>query len=158
MDNTIKHLIRLNIELEGALRVADSRPCADALDLAREKFAEMTSLFAALSSSSADCVVKVEKPAPVSEPVEKTVSEKTAETARGDIRKMLTLNDKFLFRREIFNGSDAELNDTLDLVASMDTLREAEEYLYEDLQLDAENDSVRQFISILESYFGHTVR
>ena len=71
---------------------------------------------------------------------------------------MLTLNDKFLFRRELFNGSDAELNDTLDLIASMDSLHEAEEYLYDDLQLDPENESVRDFMNILTTYFSSPAR
>lgn len=168
MDNTLKRLIRLNIELEGVLRVADSRSNADALNIARDKFTEMSSLFASLAPLTSESVAKTDEPEtifppdPVSaqkpEAEKKTAGGKAAEVPRGDIRKMLTLNDKFLFRREIFNGNDTELNDTLDLIASMDTLQEAEEYLYDDLQLDAENESVGEFISILESYFNNGVR
>ncbi len=175
MEDTIKKLIRLNVELEGVLRVAFDRPCAEAMDAARDKFAEMSALFAGLGKAPvcekapvADEPLKVapepEKKAPLA-PLDPAPAPESATTAappaaapRGDIRRMLTLNDKFLFRRELFNGSDTELNDTLDLVASMASMREAEEYLYDDLQLDPDSDSMRQFIEILGSYFNTSSR
>ena len=40
----------------------------------------------------------------------------------------------------------------------MDSLHEAEEYLYDDLQLDPENESVRDFMNILTAYFSSPAR
>ncbi len=185
-NDTLRRLIRLNVELEGALRVAEARPGVEAMDVARDKFAEMSALFATLENPPAEVVddpltgLKEDEalngeaqpdPEPTAaevplggNPVEtdadaRDVADAAAgKTQRGDIRKMLTLNDKFLFRRELFNGSDAELNDTLDLIASMDSLHEAEEYLYDDLQLDPENESVRDFMNILTTYFSSPAR
>ena len=70
-----------------------------------------------------------------------------------DLRKMFTLNDKFLFKRELFNNSDVEFNDTLALIASMHSLDEAQEYLFEDLQWDEESAPVRDFMSVINSFF-----
>lgn len=186
INDTLSRLIRLNVELEGALRVAEARPGVEAMDVARDKFAEMSALFALLEAPSVkdlddpltgvkeDEALNGEKqpdPEPTTSeiplggnPVEtdadaRGVADAAADKAqRGDIRKMLTLNDKFLFRRELFNGSDTELNDTLDLIASMDSLHEAEEYLYDDLQLDPENENVRDFMNILTTYFSSATR
>ena len=71
----------------------------------------------------------------------------------GDIRKAMTLNDKFLFRRELFGGNDAELNDTIELLASMHSFDEVEEYIYDDLQWDRKNPTVVDFMEIIKTYF-----
>lgn len=184
MEDTIKKLIRLNVELEGVLRVAEARPSAEALAAACDKFGEMSALFDTLGEPKAEdddklitdvkeeeAVSAEEAPETVAPPVAldpepaapaapalEAPSAPAPAAPRGDIRKMLTLNDKFLFRRELFNGSDTELNDTLDLVASMDSMHEAEEYLYDDLQLDPENDTVRDFVNIIAAYFNNQAR
>ncbi len=95
------------------------------------------------------------EPEPVvkTEPVAKPIPAPAAPIALGDIRKSMTLNDKFLFRRELFGGSDAEFNDTLDLLTSMDSLDEAEEYMYHDLQWDPENPVVADFMTIIATHF-----
>ena len=65
----------------------------------------------------------------------------------------MTLNDKFLFRRELFGGNDAELNDTIELLASMHSFDEVEEYIYDDLQWDRKNPTVVDFMEIIKTYF-----
>ena len=52
-NDTLRRLIRLNVELEGALRVAEARPGVEAMDVARDKFAEMSALFATLENPPA---------------------------------------------------------------------------------------------------------
>jgi len=198
MEETIKRIIRLNVELEGVLRVVAERKSDEAMESARGKFAEMSALFASIEAVTAmsgdkeegksdpEEVEKAaapdgkelpepepetkekepEKELPVEsaeeEPIVSAPSREPAAEPRkvvhGDIRKVFTLNDKFLFRRELFSGNDAEFNDTLDLIESMASLREAEEYLYEDLQWDAENDSVRDFMNIITGYFSQQSR
>lgn len=200
MDTTIKRLIRLNVELEGALRVISERSSAEALDSVREKFSEMESLFASLNVPAAPdeptpelkSEAKLEpesKPEnteikyaeaengesePMDEPDDASVprcgkivetdaeAEKAAKSPiavddsslKSDIRKAFTLNDKFRFRRELFGNNDAELNDTLDLIATMHSMDEAEEYAYEDLAWDRDDEAVADFMAIISNFFN----
>lgn len=191
MTDTYDKLLRLNVELEGALRVLRERDSADALEVAREKFDCMKSLFDSLHCTCTTTVKEEEaegaEEAPLEEPsieevapaatvvesdseaVEAALDESApyaAEVAEaksptpavqtrtvGDIRKAMTLNDKFLFRRELFGGNDAELNDTIELLASMHSFDEVEEYIYDDLQWDRKNPTVVDFMEIIKTYF-----
>lgn len=71
----------------------------------------------------------------------------------GDIRRSLTLNDKFRFIRELFGGSDVDFNGTLDLIATMHSPAEAREYLLQDLAWDAESPLVADFLAYVDNYF-----
>ncbi len=198
MTNIYEQLLRLNVELEGALRVLRERDSYQALQVATEKFEAMSSLFQSLKERAAantPTEIKEEEAvgteqAPLNEPAQKSVpdnaviadsdassieaavdeasksakeSEKDPIEAKvsnitipqtvGDIRKSMTLNDKFLFRRELFGGNDAELNDTLELLASMHSFDEAEEYIYDDLQWNREDPTVSDFMSIIKTFF-----
>lgn len=171
----IDKLIKLNVELEGALRVLQSRPSDHALELAQEKFAELSANFAGFGKTEEETPVMVKEDeavaaeeAPLSEPSADEVPQdepvvendieavKVAEvepTAIGDIRRNLTINDKFLFKRELFGGSDEEFNDTLDLISAMHSREEAAEYLFDDLAWDRSNPTVKEFWSMVESFF-----
>lgn len=198
MTNIYEQLLRLNVELEGALRVLRERDSYQALQVATEKFEAMSSLFQSLkeraaantpteikeeeavgaeqtplnepaqkdvpdnaviadsdASSIEAAVDEASKSAKESEedPIEAKVSNITIPQTVGDIRKSMTLNDKFLFRRELFGGNDAELNDTLELLASMHSFDEAEEYIYDDLQWNREDPTVSDFMSIIKTFF-----
>lgn len=191
MTDTYDKLIRLNIELEGALRVLRERDSADALEVAREKFEYMKSLFDSLHCTCTTTVKEEEAEGAEESPLEEPSVEEIAPAAAvvesdsqaveaaldetapqvsavadvktpapavqtrtvGDIRKAMTLNDKFLFRRELFGGNDAELNDTIELLASMHSFDEVEEYIYDDLQWDRKNPTVVDFMEIIKTYF-----
>lgn len=174
---TVDQLIRLNVELEGALRVLQARPSAEALLAAQEKYAEFSRLFGGLAAVAGDTpatpaeikddeVVGAEE-APLEEPTEAdvpaeaiVVEDDTAaqRAARregsGDIRRSMTLNDKFMFRRELFGGSAEEFNDTLDLISAMSSFDEAREYLFDDLAWDPETPAVKEFLNLVSNYFG----
>ncbi len=70
-----------------------------------------------------------------------------------DLRKAFSLNDKFRFRRELFGNSDTDMTDTLNLVSAMSSQCEAEEYFYHDLEWDAENEEVQEFMAIIANHF-----
>lgn len=70
-----------------------------------------------------------------------------------DLRKAFTINDKFRFRRELFGNSDTEITDAINLVSAMSTMTEAEEYFYNDLEWDRENEEVQEFMSIIANHF-----
>ncbi len=199
MDNIINQLIQLNVELEGALRVAAERTSPEALVIANNKFDEMSCLFQQLNAigngTNADESVDNEiadDEAVVDVTVDDVITdnateaeaddepaddEPAADDGRGetvavgnaqgtvtihvderilksDIRKTLTLNDKFRFRRELFSGNDAEFNDTLDLLATMQSMEEAEEYIYDDLQWNRDDETVADFMSIICNFFN----
>lgn len=63
------------------------------------------------------------------------------------------VNDRFRFRRELFNNSDPEFAATMDLVATMDSYEEAEEYFLTDMGWDAENQDVIDFLEVIRKYF-----
>ncbi len=68
-----------------------------------------------------------------------------------DIRKSLTLNDKFLFRRELFNGDEGLFSETLSLLGSMTDINDIKDYLYNDLCFDPNDPNVIRFIEIIQS-------
>lgn len=69
------------------------------------------------------------------------------------VRKAFSLNDRFRYKRELFANSDVEMNNTLDLVDTMKTYAEAEEYFYNDLQWDKESLEVIDFMFIIRNHF-----
>lgn len=69
------------------------------------------------------------------------------------VRKRFTLNDRFRFKRELFANSDVEMNSTLDLVDTMGSYAEAEDYFYNDMQWDSESSEVIDFMFIIRNHF-----
>lgn len=65
-----------------------------------------------------------------------------------------TLNDRFRFRRELFSNSDAEYSSAMNLIASMESYEEAEEYFLDELGWSLENPEVKDFMDIIQKYFG----
>lgn len=70
-----------------------------------------------------------------------------------DIYKAFTINDKFRFRRELFRNSQDEFDETLDVIAQMNTFDEAEDYFYNDLCWDADNEDVKEFMETVKKHF-----
>ena len=82
-----------------------------------------------------------------------TLDEKLARERAQDIFKAFTLNDKFRFRRELFRDSQEEFDDALNIISQMSTIGEAEEYIYDDLCWDPENEDVKAFMDIVTKHF-----
>ena len=74
-----------------------------------------------------------------------------SERKRGKL--VFSINDKFRFRKELFNNSDADFNNTLVLVASMDNYEEAEEYFLNEEGFDKNNRAVTDFLEVIKRYF-----
>lgn len=66
---------------------------------------------------------------------------------------VFSINDRYRFKRELFNNSDADFNNTLALVASMEDYDEAEDYFLGELQWDQKRGEVVDFLEILKRYF-----
>lgn len=94
----------------------------------------------------------VDSPAiPEDEPVFNDVI--TRSMAHDDYRKMLTLNDKFRFRRELFENSEKLFADALNTIDAMRSFAEAEDYFFNTLEWDKESEEVAEFMSKLKAYF-----
>lgn len=173
----LQRLIELNIEIEGALRVYAERANEDALAIAQAKAQQLNELLCKVEVEHAEepqPTVQPEAVAPQVEPEEEpmpTVIEpaiatptpkpaaespticETRPLRRLPIRNHFTINDMYYFRREVFDGYAQDFEDTLDLFESMHSFAEAEEYMYDDLMFDRENNDVKSFMSIVENYF-----
>lgn len=74
-------------------------------------------------------------------------------SARGDIRKIFTLNDIYKFRRQLFSNSQEQFSQALSLIESMKSTYEADDYFYNTLKWDKENPDVKDFMSTISAYF-----
>lgn len=63
------------------------------------------------------------------------------------------INDRFRFRRELFNGSDEAFNGMLDKVSVMYDYEDAEAYFIGIKGLDPEDETVADFLDILKAYY-----
>ena len=193
-------LIRLNIELEGLLRILADRDNADARALLEAKFAQYSDLMHLYLAqetpmqsvpapaiepeqpvapepeavpatepvpepiyevaSEPEVIVEPE-PVPVQEPIivpepepepipEPEPAQPTRTAVNTRLLKAFTLNDKFRFRRELFNGDGDDFADTLSLLAHMPSYAEAADYLTNDLLWDTRNPNVEDFLAILK--------
>ena len=70
-----------------------------------------------------------------------------------ELRKALSLNDRFRFRRELFGNSDIRMNETLSLIDAMQSYEEAEDFILNDLNWDVENPDVAEFMKIVQKHF-----
>lgn len=75
----------------------------------------------------------------------------TSEDQRGKL--VFSINERFRFRKELFDNSDADFNNTLALVASMEDYEEAEDYFINEEGFDKNNKAVRDFLEVLKKYF-----
>lgn len=75
----------------------------------------------------------------------------TPQKAKKQIK--IPLNDRYIFRRELFNFSDEEMQEALQVVEEMSSVEELEDYFYNDLCWDPDNEVVKDFMSIITSQF-----
>lgn len=64
-----------------------------------------------------------------------------------------TLNDKFLFRRELFCGDSRQFDEAVKLIEEMPTYADAESYLADACGWDLEQPVVAQFIAVVKDSF-----
>lgn len=94
---------------------------------------------------------------PMKEEKDKVKEEKDQEnlTKSSDRGKLVfSINDKFRFRKELFENSDIDFNNSLALVASMDDFDEAEYYFINDIGLNPADPTVKDFFDIVKRYFS----
>ncbi len=99
--------------------------------------------------------VPADSPAQIEESEIFEVSEDTfsPEDAGRRERPVLSVNDRFRFRRELFSNSDSDFNAALNAVATMDSYDEAEAYFLHQLDWNPEERVVEEFLEMLRRYF-----
>ncbi len=68
-------------------------------------------------------------------------------------RLVFSINDRYRFKRELFDNSDVDFNNTLAIVASMESYDEAEDYFLNELQWDPKREDVADFLEVIKRYF-----
>ena len=90
----------------------------------------------------------------VENPVDNSVDKVVYKSTRSDFKRAFTLNDLFLFRRELFKGDDALMHKTIDHLNQIETLNESLTYLQCEFSFDLESQTVKSFVSLLEKRFA----
>ena len=70
-----------------------------------------------------------------------------------DFRKAFSLNDRFRFRRDLFHGNENVMNRVVSDLNDLHTLAESKEYIESQLQWDLNDETVKDFIQLLEKRF-----
>lgn len=71
-----------------------------------------------------------------------------------DIRKAISLGDRFLFQRELFASDGEKMSKTIDILNKMHSLEEATEYIEKHFRWQEDNPATKLFISILHRRFS----
>lgn len=82
-----------------------------------------------------------------------TVGEMMSVRRAKELRRAISLNDRFRFRRELFGNSDVRMTETLALIDAMTDCGEAREYLLNDLGWDVDEPVVKEFLALVENHF-----
>lgn len=62
-----------------------------------------------------------------------------------------SVNDRYRFSRELFNGDMAEMEETLDAISGLSSAEEVVDYLANDLCWDPDSETVKDFVAIVLS-------
>ncbi len=81
---------------------------------------------------------------------QKKVAAGNPERSRG---RLFSINDRFLFAREIFGGNLKNFDRCMDEIITLDSYDEAEEYMIDEWNLDAETPGGIRFLSIISKLF-----
>jgi hypothetical protein len=81
------------------------------------------------------------------------VDQKLQRTLSKDIRKAISLNDRFRFQRELFANSANALDTAIEHIEAMRTYGNAELYFFTQLGWDRDNEVVQDFMNIVRNHF-----
>ncbi len=91
----------------------------------------------------------------VFEQVFRTHSSSSNVTAKKeDFRRLMTLNDRFLFQRELFHGDVGMLNHTIDIINEQEEPELAKAYVREEFKWDEDNLTVGLFMGMIDRHFS----
>lgn len=91
--------------------------------------------------------------APAAENDDIRVDEMLTRRGANDLKKVFTLNDKFRFRRELFNQDDDLFRATLETLNEMPDYNSAKTYLLSLPGWSEDNDTVQDFLSTIKPHY-----
>ena len=112
-----------------------------------------------LESKAAEAKVEnVGQPAPEvaepkSEPKPTPVVAEHEPELKPDIMSTFTINDRFLFLRELFDGDERRFNETLSSIQHMSNMNQVENYIADVLNWDHSNEVVKEFTRLVSRSF-----
>lgn len=163
MNPVIDRMLGLTADIAEELLAAkdagsDSLP--EGLKLKIISLAELAATVDTAPSPSAEPeVVEAQSPEVVEEPQEETYEVEPDEDAPcrnldpADIFKAFSINDAFLYRREIFGGSRQRFMEALERVATLPDRQALQEYLVESLGLNLNKTPGKEFYQSLVAFF-----
>lgn len=69
------------------------------------------------------------------------------------LKSAFSLNDRFLYSREIFDGKMKMFDSTLEFIEDIDNFSVIEDFFYNEMELNPDNPSVISFMEILRPHF-----
>lgn len=84
---------------------------------------------------------------------QKKTTDQTYQPSVPDLRKAIGINDRFLFQRELFNGSAEVYNQTLDQLNSMQNLTSALSFLKTNFNWDTASETYEMFLKTVKRRF-----
>jgi len=70
-----------------------------------------------------------------------------------DLKRSISLNDRFLFQRELFNNDREEMNSMMTRLNAFDNYHHAESYLREHSSWNFDNPTVKDFLRVIKKGF-----
>ncbi|RNC66820.1 hypothetical protein [Proteiniphilum sp. X52] len=70
-----------------------------------------------------------------------------------DLKRGISLNDRFLFQRELFNNNRQEMNRVMEILNGLGSFDEAENYLKKELNWNFESQTVKEFLLVIKKGF-----
>lgn len=71
-----------------------------------------------------------------------------------DLKKYFSLNDRYLYSRELFGGDMKMFDSTLRFLEGVKDFSDIEDYFYSELEWDPEDPNVASFLDILRPHFN----
>lgn len=90
------------------------------------------------------------EPQEVTTPAVKAAEEKHEQH---DVTAAFSINDRFLFLRELFDGNSQQFNDAIGVIQRMSNIDQVQQFVTDVLQLDSSNDIVKEFIRLINLSF-----
>jgi hypothetical protein len=136
-----------------------------ALDIVNQLDADLCEMEASQCGSIASLLInrpvglRTEEPAkaPVNKQPVKSPSfrsGKAGKKRRADLRKLLTINQRFMFLRDLFKGNEKGMNQAFTHINALQTLDEALDYLNSNHPFSWETDAAIAFKELLDKHFS----
>ena len=92
-------------------------------------------------------------PAEPQEVTAPTVKAAEKQHKQHDVTAAFSINDRFLFLRELFDGNSQQFNDAIGVIQRMSNIDQVQQFVTDVLQLDSSNDIVKEFIRLINLSF-----